>query len=240
MPWSDDTHRAIARAGALVQAITDKIETALPQDLATTGEHGDWPLLGWALLAVAGRSARDVHALADSESAGSASTLARRLYEAVVTLAWVAIDPSEKAGRWLRSDRAQRIQIDDDLAKKGLPPFLEPEVREAFETVVASGKQMPDVAQRAEQADKHWSARTTLLTEASASERSLRFMYRVIYRGSAVPRTSPSPRSSRTSRSRTGKRGCTSARTSPPRPTCTSWLRSSAGSPTRSPGTRSG
>jgi hypothetical protein len=187
MPWQAPTHDVIALAGARVHAINAEIVSALPSEVATSGNHDDWPLLGWALLLVAGRTASDVHALAASDSAGSASTLARRLYEAVATFVWVAMDPRDHAARWLRSDRAQRIKMDDDLCEQGLLPLLIPEVREAFEHVVASGKQMPDVAQRAEQADKYWSQRTTLLTEAATSERSLRFMYRVIYRGFSSP-----------------------------------------------------
>lgn len=172
----------VSEASRRTCALVDAVDAALPASMGTTCEHDDWPLLGWGMLASCAATARDVQALVQAGSVGSAHTLTRRLYELVVTLAWVCVDPDEHPARWLRHDRAQRLRTDEDLVSKGHEALLEDPTREAFAGVVRAGKQMPDLLQRAEAADKHWGARVDWLDEANLSTRSLRSMYRYLYR----------------------------------------------------------
>jgi hypothetical protein len=66
----------------------------------------------------------------------------------------------------------------------GAPALLEPDVRQTFDTFIDSGPSMPgDLAQRAMQADSHWSQHTEAVRNDPAGERTFRGMYRYIYRG---------------------------------------------------------
>jgi uncharacterized protein YcaQ len=58
----------------------------------------------------------------------------------------------------VRWDRRQRIKADNDMQDLGAPALLDPDVRQAFEAVIASGPMMPDdLTQRARDADAYWS-----------------------------------------------------------------------------------
>jgi hypothetical protein len=181
--WGEDTLRAIEIARQRVRRLRELTGTFLPRSESSTGRHGDWPLTGFAMLARACGSAESVIALAGQRRAVDAGALSRTLFEQVVTFAWIAIDPAHNTDAWVRWDRQQRIKADNDFVAHGLPPLLEPAIRQEFQAVIASGPVMPDnLTQRASQADAHWAARVDAIDADPASERSFRGMYRVIYR----------------------------------------------------------
>jgi hypothetical protein len=155
----------------------------LPLGVPSDGSHGDWPISGWAMLARIGGTAGSIAALLTERRATDAGALLRVMFESTVTLAWIGIDPEANARAWLRWDRAQRIKADNDLRNLGAEPLLEQRAREDFEDIVAEGPAMPNsLADRAQQADAHWSSRSAAFRADPGSPHSLRGMYRYVYR----------------------------------------------------------
>lgn len=120
-----------------------------------------------------------VVALTGNRRATDAGVLTRSLFEQAVTFAWIAIRPAENAVRWVRWDRAERMKAHNDLVQHGEPGLLEAQTIEDFQVVIASGEPMPNLPQRAEEADAYWAP-----TIAAVRNRrtSFRGMYSVLYR----------------------------------------------------------
>ncbi len=130
--------------------------------------------------------------------------LLRRLYEHVVSFAWVAADPLVNAARWASGDYYYRLQTDDDSKKLGRPG-LSPVERAKFEQHLQAHKPMPGLLDRALIADKHWSAvfpdhgkmpaavpSGQSLEQAQGGLWSLRTLYTLIYRtASAMAHPTP-------------------------------------------------
>jgi hypothetical protein len=156
----------------------------LPVQLPSDGDPADWPVLGWAMLARATLTLDSLMELLPWRRAADASVLVRCLYEQVVTFAWIAIDPADHSEQWVRWDRRQRIKVDNDLQEHGSIPLLDPETRAAFEAKASEGPNMPSqVPVRAAAVDAHWSQFSALFHAGPADQRSMRGMYRTIYRG---------------------------------------------------------
>lgn len=181
--WADATLQRIAQARQRVRELRDLTSTFLPTTMPSSGDHGDWPVTGFAMLARASGTAESVIALAAERRAVDAGTLSRALFEEVVTFAWIAIDPAVNANAWVRWDRRQRIKADNDLVDRGAPALLTPQVRQQFEAFVNAGPVMPEnLAERAADADAHWAPRIDAIEANPTSERSFRGMYRIVYR----------------------------------------------------------
>lgn len=181
--WSGETLQRITQARQRVRGLRELTSAFLPTTMPSAGEHGDWPLTGFAMLARACGTAESVLSLADERRATDAGTLSRTLFEEVVTFAWIAIDPPVNAQAWVRWDRRQRLKLDNDLVDKGAAPVLTPGVREQFEAAIAAGPMMPEaLAQRAADADAHWAPRVAAIEASPTNERSFRGMYRIVYR----------------------------------------------------------
>ena len=182
--WNADSLWRIDMARRRARALQELTWSFLPRTFASTGVPSDWPLSGFAMLARACGTLSSVMALIPQRRAGDAAVLARTLFEELVSFAWIAIDPASNADAWLRWDRRQRIKLDNDMRDMGAPAVLLPDVRQAFEALIASGPMMPhNLAQRATEADGHWSRHITAIKDDPAGERTFRGMYRYIYRG---------------------------------------------------------
>lgn len=177
--WSPDTLERVSQARRRARELRRLTDGFLPRTVVSTGAHEDWPLAGWAMLSRACGTLDSVVALIGERRASDAGVLTRSLFEQAVTFAWVAIDPSEKALAWVRWDRAERKKAHNDLLQHGGPVLLDAETIQDFDSVIASGPAMPNLAQRAEEADAHWS--TQIATTQNPST-SFRGMYSVIYR----------------------------------------------------------
>jgi Family of unknown function (DUF5677) len=177
--WSSDTLERVSQASQRAPELRRLTDGFLPQTVASTGAHGDWPLAGWAMLSRACGTLDSVMALIGERRATDAGVLVRSLFEQAVTFAWIAIDPTEHALAWVRWDRAERKKAHNDLLQHGGPALLEPKTLQDFEAVIASGPVMPNLAQRAEAADTHWAAQIAAVRNPSTSFRG---MYAVIYR----------------------------------------------------------
>lgn len=178
-PWSSDTLKRVAQARQRARELRRLTDGFLPRILPSTGAHEDWPLPGWAMISRACGTLDSVMALIDERRATDAGVLTRSLFEQAVTFAWIAIDPIPNALAWVRWDRAERKKAHNDLLQHGGPALLEPKTLQDFEALIASGPVMPNLAQRTEDADRHW---TTQVAAVRNPGISFREMYAVVYR----------------------------------------------------------
>ncbi|HVY77354.1 MAG TPA: DUF5677 domain-containing protein [Solirubrobacterales bacterium] len=158
------------------------VEPHLPLEVLPTGPADAWQLTGPALVS---RQVGSLTALLSLRPLGGEAdplVLLRTLYEHAVTFAWLAADPGEdRHRRFLKSDAVSRLSMDDDARRVGVQ-LLDEHQRAGFERQAAElPKEMPDLLQRAEAADRHWVGRIPAL-EDSSSTRSYRGLYAVAYR----------------------------------------------------------
>jgi hypothetical protein len=180
--WKPDTLVRVMVARKRIRALCELAEAVLPKVIESDGRHGDWPITGWAMLARMNGTARSIVALIPERRATDAAVLERALFEGVVTLAWIGIDPAEHAPAWVRWDRGQRLKADNDVIATGAEPLLTPDARADFEAIVAAGPSMPRLPGRAEEVDHYWGPRITAFDEDPRSNTSMRGIYRYIYR----------------------------------------------------------
>ena len=177
--WTPETLERVSQARRRAEELRGLTDTFLPRTVASTGAHEDWPLTGWAMISRACGTLDSVMALIDERRATDAGVLTRSLFEQAVTFAWIAIQPTENALAWVRWDRSERKKAHNDLLQRGGPALLEPQTLKDFDTLIASGPVMPNLAQRAEEADTHWTAQIAAVRNPSTSFRG---MYSVVYR----------------------------------------------------------
>lgn len=158
----------------------------------------NWDVAAPAMLFSASSCLLSIRLLAETQAPRreqDAIVLLRRLYEHVVDFAWIAIDPTAHAKKWVADDWFYRLKIDDDIIKLG-KPGMPPPKRTEFEQYIKTNGRMPDMASRAEAADKHWSTLVsghgvfpnkraptgTSLADAQNGMWSLRTQYPIVYR----------------------------------------------------------
>jgi len=159
----------------------------------------NWDIAGPAMLFSASSCLLSIRLLAESRAPRreqDAIVLLRRLYEHVVDFAWIAIAPAINAKKWLADDYEHRIKVDNEFARLG-QPALEAAKRSTYEQFIAANRPgMPDLASRADAADKHWStqihghgvfpsklpADANTLVNVQGGFWSLRVQYAIIYR----------------------------------------------------------
>jgi Family of unknown function (DUF5677) len=142
----------------------------------------------WALFRTAAlvRMVDTVESLMDlmaAEQDLDGQTLLRSLYEQVVTLAWLSIDPDTRQWRWVGEGRWDLLKAHNDAAGFGLTLLSDEEVK-SWQTFLELSKAdenlaepenratptkrrkrpnperiLPPVTDRALQADEHWSSR---------------------------------------------------------------------------------
>lgn len=161
----------------------------------------NWDVVAPAMLFSAAScllSIRSLASVAAPRREQDASVLLRRLYEHVVAFAWIALDPPIHAKKWVADDYYHRLKIDDEIKKLG-HPGLRPATRSGFEQYLQAHGRMPDLASRADAADKHWSKKIDghgvfpsippqpgQTVHAQGGRWSLRGLYSIIYRGASA------------------------------------------------------
>lgn len=110
-----------------------------------------------------------------------ASAALRSMYELVVTLAWLLIDPVKRLKLWEGEALLQQLKLHNDLASFGEHLLTNADVK-----VAQSAKGMPPLTNRAEESDAHWSSRIRGL-HAPGHLLSFRGMYNAIYRLGSQP-----------------------------------------------------
>jgi hypothetical protein len=105
-----------------------------------------------------------------------AAAALRNLYEMVVTLVWVPIDPIERRHRWEGEALIQQLKLHRDFATFGETLFDPQEIAAGR---AATG--MPPLANRAKECDEHWAPRVPGLYD-DGHLLSFRGLYNAIYR----------------------------------------------------------
>lgn len=166
----------------------------------------NWDVVAPAMLFSASSCLLSIRLLAETQAPRreqDAIVLLRRLYEHVVDFAWIAINPAVHAKKWVADDRFYRLKIDDDFAKLGRAELASSK-RAEFEQYIKANGRMPDVASRADAADKHWTQLISghgvfpskpapaggSIVSAQNGNWSLRTQYTIVYRlasGNAHP-----------------------------------------------------
>ena len=124
-------------------------------------ELHNWDLVAPAMLFSAASCLLSLRYLAEAPAPRrdqDASVLLRRLYEHVVDFAWIAIEPTANAPRWVADDFYYRLKLDDDFVQLGRGA-LSAEKRQNYQAYVDAQRGLPQVLQRAEAADAYWSTR---------------------------------------------------------------------------------
>lgn len=192
---------AIARAMTEIDALLGlippgalKVESSAP---AGGRELHNWDVVAPAMLFSAAScmlSLRWLATVPPPRREQDASILLRRVYEHVVSFAWIAIDPIAHAKRWVAYDYKYRLKLDDELQAMGASGLLPP-ARAGFESYIKSNIPMPPLNSRAEAADTYWRPRLAKHFPGGISDRmSLKTSYSVIYRTTSA-NAHPTPQS---------------------------------------------
>jgi hypothetical protein len=120
-------------------------------------------------------------ALLERRLDADALTLLRSLYEQVITLAWIAIDPEPNHKRWLGNAKHEMLKLHNDAAAFGETILTATEATDA-----KNAPEMPNVADRAKEADEHWPDRVKGL-HPDGHLLSFRGLYLSIYRLGSRP-----------------------------------------------------
>ncbi len=177
------TMRDDARAQRRAERLVGLVLPHLPAEVEARTHRDAWHWVAPALVARAAGSLEAIMALRPLGREADPIILLRSLYEHVTTFAWLAAEPdADRMGRWLKSDRAMRIKIDDDCRRLNLP-LLDDETRADFERIIASiPNAMPDLLLRAEAADAHWVGQLPGFAVSSEIPQSFRGLYGIAYR----------------------------------------------------------
>lgn len=162
-----------------------------PQPAPTTNEERWRHVVGPAMLIKATATVESMFCLLPEKRMTDALILLRALYESVVNLAWVAVNPTHRLNRLYTEFRTWHLREHEDWAKAGRPLLTSDEVAESRAWIDAHRTGLPHVAERAKNADRYWASRLAgWHPEASKmkdarSWSSLRGLHRFIYtRGS--------------------------------------------------------
>jgi hypothetical protein len=195
--------RAMRQIDRLIPLVGAPVQVTTTQQVPN--ELHNWELVGPAMLFSATSCLVSIRWLAESRTPRrdeDASVLVRRLYEHAVDFAWIAVNATVNAPKWVADDFRHRLEADDDL-KLIDASTLTPEVRAEYQAFIDKHGRMPGVAKRANQADQHWSTRLeghgTFPTVAGQTQTglwSLRKMYAAVYRFASA-NVHPSPQSLR-------------------------------------------
>lgn len=150
---SDREHQA-ETAARLAAVVPRYLPRMIPSSVDSA-----WELSATAILARMTGTLQAILRLRNLERAADETILARSLFDHAVMLAWLGADTDEdRMNRFKRADAAARLANDDHCRKFGIS-LLRSEMRDHFveiQDVLSETKNLPDLRQRAEQADKDW------------------------------------------------------------------------------------
>lgn len=162
-----------------------------PQPAPRTNEERWHRVVGPAMLVKATATAESMFRLLPERRMTDSLILLRALYEGVVNLAWVAVNPTHRLNRLYTEFHTWHLREDEDWAKAGRPLLTPDDVQESQAWIDTHKTGLPHMADRAKNADRYWAARlagwhpdAAKMTD-TRSWSSLRGLYRFIYtRGS--------------------------------------------------------
>lgn len=162
------------------------LESRLPLAVTSDGREDDWAVDGPALLAAACRHLRALERLqSEFPSSLVGWQLLRSMYEYVTTYAWIAVDPDDRAPKWLKSDYRERLKLLNDYVELGQELLAEDDRDRVAAIAEGAVEAMPrSLVDRAKAADSAWEATLRELDGYLPEEnRSFRALYPLIYRG---------------------------------------------------------
>ena len=170
-------------ARALIEALTALVKGRYPYHV--TGDDPAkrrWRAYAAAMVADSISTVEGIAHLAGLEREADAHSLLRDLIEAVITFAWLGIDPDPHIDAWLLSDKKERVKTDNAMRTFG-EPVLEPALRAQLDQEIAvGGPPLPGVADRAKAADKYWTPRIDRLQRVVPGERVFELLYELMFR----------------------------------------------------------
>lgn len=110
-----------------------------------------------------------------------ASAALRSMYELVVTVTWILIEPGKRKELWEGEALLQQLKLHNDLTTFGETLLTPAEVK-----IAQSATRMPPLTLRAEESDAHWSQRIRGM-QAPEHLLSFRGLYNAIYRLGSQP-----------------------------------------------------
>ncbi|MHB8659992.1 MAG: DUF5677 domain-containing protein [Solirubrobacteraceae bacterium] len=170
-------------ARALSDALTALVKPRFPYMVSAEVQASrPFALYGVALLADSVSTVEGIAHLSEREREADTHSLLRDLIEAVITFAWLAIDPGPHIQAWLLSDKKERVKVDNALHTFG-EQVLDPSFRAALDSdIAAGGPVLIDVASRAKSADKFWTPRVARLERVVEGGRVFELLYELTYR----------------------------------------------------------
>jgi hypothetical protein len=149
-----------------------------PRAVAHDNRLDSWPLYSAALLARVNYCLESVICLQLREV--DAGVLCRVLFEHVVTVAWLAVDPTTRLPRALKGE-CEHLRKADDALKKLVTGERDAKRLEQMRQYVrgVSEPEMPDLLTRAREADSYWGR---LLDTFHRGRRGFEGLYTVVYR----------------------------------------------------------
>lgn len=152
-----------ARAAALLDEHLPVLVTG------TSGAFSDWSIAAPMFLARARSALRSVFEHSPPESIGAAEDLTRSLVDLMVTFAWMAASPSDRAAAWVSDLHRQRLKMHNGIDGLRKRPSHADYFRSKFPDGLLSaealsiardqkdhGPPYPSLLDRAIQADVHW------------------------------------------------------------------------------------
>ncbi|MHB8243148.1 MAG: DUF5677 domain-containing protein [Solirubrobacteraceae bacterium] len=183
-------HPTTARTERVARELLKLVESHLPQRFYA-GEAYHREFCAAAIVRMAD-TVEAILALMAADFPDDGLVLIRAFYEMVVRFMWVSIDPAGNIVHWGNEARRQVLKMHREVEQRGHTLMNERQVKEA----TTAGRRMPDVAQFAEEVDKHWGGQmvgfSELPIDGGEGMLSMRAMYTFVYRpGSAIVHMQP-------------------------------------------------
>jgi len=153
-----------------IQALVDVASAQLPREIVGETDAVLPELVCSGLLSRQIELAESVMDLGQRPTDSSKAILIRSLFDHAVTMVWIAAeDSADRVRRFQKTDAIRRLEIEKDAQRLG-ESFLSPEVKQDLEAQVETlPSGMPDLKQRADQADGYWVGKIPGLGQNPAS-----------------------------------------------------------------------
>lgn len=171
----------ISAAAARARALIDLASEPYPREVRGNSIENIWRMVAYGLIARMTNCLDAIVSLHEDQKAAESVILGRSLFDHVVTFAWIAAEPVERTARFVKNDAYWRLKTDEDCRRLGIESPLTAQKRADFKSQLELGKNMPDLAERAVQADEYWIGRIPIL-EPAPDVKSFRSFYAWIYR----------------------------------------------------------
>src|SRR5690349_20629064 len=141
-----------------MQAANSELVALVRRDLPQRFYQGEkwWKVFVTAGIVRLADCVETIMSLLDDRRDADAAVLIRSLFEQTITLSWVAIDPPTNYERWKGQAAHEELKIHHDGLDFGETLLSPQEV-----AVAKAAPTMPNLADRAKEADKHWTSRVS-------------------------------------------------------------------------------